>query len=115
MRHEATFAVVCRARHYAGRWIIAPEARLDSDPFEVLLFAHRDRAQPLPPLPRDDAPAAASTSRPASPAIVRGRRVAIRSLEPYPVDIQVDGDCVLKTPVECHVDAAFVNILAPRR
>ena len=36
-----TFAVACRARHYAGRWVIAPEARLDADHFEVLLFSHR--------------------------------------------------------------------------
>src|SRR5262245_16401316 len=44
-KHEATFAVICRARHYAGRWIIAPDARLERDDFDVLLFAHRDRAR----------------------------------------------------------------------
>ncbi len=114
VRHQATFAVVCRARHYAGRWIIAPEARLDSAQFEVLLFAHRDRAS-LYRLFREMMRRRGEHLTTGLARVIRGRRVAIRTLEPYPVDIQVDGDCVLKTPVECHMDAAFVNILAPRR
>ena len=43
--HSATFAVACRARHYAGKWVIAPEARLDADHFEVLLFSPPQQAQ----------------------------------------------------------------------
>ena len=41
--HAATFAVVCHARHYAGDWLIAPEASLDSEEMEVLLFSGRGR------------------------------------------------------------------------
>jgi diacylglycerol kinase family enzyme len=41
--HEATFAVVCHARRYAGDWIIAPDAALDSDEMDVLLFSGRNR------------------------------------------------------------------------
>src|SRR5262249_56918967 len=39
--HDATFAVACRASHYGGKWVIAPDARLDADHFDVLLFSHR--------------------------------------------------------------------------
>jgi diacylglycerol kinase (ATP) len=114
VRHEATFAVVCRARHYAGDWIIAPEARLDSATFEVLLFAHRDRAS-LYRLFREMMRRRGEHLSNGLARVIRGRRVAIRTLEPYPVDIQVDGDCVLKTPVECRMDEASLNILVPRR
>jgi len=113
-RHPATFAVVCRARHYAGDWIIAPEARLDSAEFEVLLFNHRDRAS-LYRLFREMMRRRGEHLSNGLARVIRGRRVAIRTLEPYPVDIQVDGDCVLKTPVECRMDEASVNILVPRR
>jgi YegS/Rv2252/BmrU family lipid kinase len=114
VRHNATFAVVCRAKHYAGRWIIAPDARLDGDTFEVLLFAHRDHAK-LYRLFREMMRRKGGHRFNGLARIVRGRKVAIRALEPYRVDVQVDGDCVLKTPVECHVDSVAVNILVPRR
>ncbi|MEP6994524.1 MAG: diacylglycerol kinase family protein, partial [Acidobacteriota bacterium] len=39
--HEATFAVVCRASRIAGEWIIAPDARLDGEVLDVMLFSHR--------------------------------------------------------------------------
>jgi diacylglycerol kinase family enzyme len=46
--------------------------------------------------------------------IVRGREVEIRSLEPYPVEVEVDGDCVLETPIRCRVGTENVRILVPR-
>jgi diacylglycerol kinase family enzyme len=46
---------------------------------------------------------------------VRGRSVTIRSLENYPVEVHVDGDCVLKTPITCRPADATVSILVPRR
>ena len=45
---------------------------------------------------------------------VRGRSVSIRSLEDYPVDVQVDGDCVLQTPITCRAAGSTVSILVPR-
>ena len=115
VRHAATFAVVCRARHYAGTWIIAPDARArTATQFDVLLFADRDRAQSLPPLPRDDAPAAAAHLSTGLARVIARSRSRDPAHEPYPVDIQVDGDCVLETPVACHMDEAFVRVLVPR-
>ena len=42
------------------------------------------------------------------------REVEIRSLEPYPVEVEVDGDCVLETPIRCRVGTQTVNILVPK-
>jgi diacylglycerol kinase (ATP) len=111
-KHEATFAVACRARHYAGRWIIAPHARLDGEDFEVLLFAHRDRRR-LYQLFRAMQDRRSDHLTNGLARLVRGREISIRSLEAYPVDVQVDGDCVLKTPVACRIGPESVNILVP--
>ncbi|MEX0879688.1 MAG: diacylglycerol kinase family protein [Thermoanaerobaculia bacterium] len=111
-RHEATFAVVSRARHYGGNWIIAPEARTDADTLDVLLFAHRDRWK-LFRLFQEMKRGQSGHLTNGLARIVRGREVSIRSLESYPVDVQVDGDCVLETPVACSVGEERVRILVP--
>ena len=112
VKHEATFAVVCHARHYGGNWIIAPHARLERDDFDVLLFAHRDRARLfrlfLEMQRRRGAHLDDGLAR-----VIRGREIAIRALESYPVDIHVDGDCVLKTPVECRIGSETLRVLVP--
>ncbi len=112
-RHEATFAVVCHARLYAGDWVIAPEARLDSDEMDVLIFSGRKR-WPFLSLFRQMQIGRGGHLRRGLARIVRGRTVTIRSLESYPVEVQVDGDCVLETPVECRVGEETISILAPR-
>lgn len=111
--HAATFAVACRARHYAGRWVIAPEARLDADHFEVLLFSHRSRRK-LAALFQLMAAGRAGHLKRGLARIVRGRDVEIRSLDGA-VEVQVDGDCVLSTPITCRVGTETVHILVPKR
>jgi hypothetical protein len=37
----------------------------------------------------------------------------VRSLEPYAVEVQVDGDCVLETPIHCRPSGHTVRILVP--
>jgi diacylglycerol kinase family enzyme len=112
-RHEATFAVVCHARHYAGPWIIAPDARLDSDELDVMLFSDRSRWQFLS-LFRQMQLARGGHLRRGLARIVRGRTATVRSLEAYPVEVQVDGDCVLETPVHCRVAEETISILVPK-
>jgi diacylglycerol kinase family enzyme len=46
--------------------------------------------------------------------IVRGHDVSIRSLEDYEIEVQVDGDCVLQTPIRCHIRDETINVLLPR-
>jgi diacylglycerol kinase family enzyme len=112
-RHEATFAVVCHARHYAGPWIIAPDARLDSDELDVMLFSDRSRWQFLS-LFRQMRLARGGHLRGRLAQIVRGRTATVRSLETYPVEVQVDGDCVLETPINCRVAEETISILVPK-
>jgi diacylglycerol kinase (ATP) len=113
VRHEATFAVVCHASHYAGDWIIAPEASLEADAMDVILFTGHSRWRlfrlfRLIQLGRSGhlAKGLAQT--------VRGREVVIRSLEDYPVEVHVDGDCILETPITCRAAKETVSILVPK-
>ena len=109
-RHEATFAVVCHARRYAGDWIIAPNASLDAEEMDVLLFAGRGRWKFFSLFRQIQLGKSGHLTRGLARA-VRGRSVSIRSLEDYPVDVQVDGDCVLQTPITCRSAQAVVSIL----
>jgi diacylglycerol kinase (ATP) len=111
--HEATFAVVCHARRYAGEWIIAPDASLESDEMDVLLFSGRSRWKFFELFRRIQLAKGGHLDRGLA-TIVRGHEVEIRSLENYPVEVQVDGDCVLETPIVCRTAASEVKILVPR-
>jgi diacylglycerol kinase (ATP) len=110
--HEATFAVVCHARHYAGDWIIAPDAALDSEEVEVLLFPHRSRWR-LFRLFRAIQRGRSEHVAAGLARLVRGRVVEIISREGKPVEVHVDGDCVLQTPVICRATPDAVQVLVP--
>lgn len=110
--HEATFAVVCHARLYAGTWVIAPEASLDSEDLDVVLFSGTGRWRFLS-LFRQLQLARSGHLERGIARVVRAREVEIRSLEDYPVEVQVDGDCVLETPITCRPSDQTVQILVP--
>jgi diacylglycerol kinase (ATP) len=111
--HDATFAVVCRASRYAGNWIIAPDARMDGEALDVMLFSHRNHRDLLQ-LFRQMQLGQGGHLENGLARIVRGREVEIRSLESYPVEVEVDGDCILETPIRCRVGTESVQILVPR-
>lgn len=111
-RHDATFAIVCRASHYAGDWVAAPDASLDNDTFEVVLFHSRKRFDILRLFVGMQRRDRSHLARPFA-RIIRGRDVSIRSRENYPVECQLDGDCVLETPVECRIAEKTVVVLVP--
>ncbi len=111
-RHEATFAVVCHARRYAGDWIIAPEAALDSEEMDVLLFEGRDRWKFFSLFRQIQLGKSGHLARGLA-RTVRGRSVSIRSLENYAIEVQVDGDCILETPIRCRAAVETVSILVP--
>jgi YegS/Rv2252/BmrU family lipid kinase len=114
IEHAATFAVVCRARRYAGEWIIAPEASLDADSLDVLLFEHQSRWKFFRLFQQMKVGRSGHLANGIA-RIVRGRDVEIRSAEDYPVEVEVDGDCILETPVRCRVGTDTVRILVPKR
>ena len=111
--HAATFAVICHARRYAGDWLIAPDASLEADEMDVLLFAGRSRWSffrlfRLMQLGRG------GHLETRIARVVRGREVEVRSAAGYPVEVQVDGDCVLETPILCRASRSEVTILVPK-
>jgi YegS/Rv2252/BmrU family lipid kinase len=113
VHHPATFAVVANSRHYAGDWIAAPEASAESETLEVVLFDSRKRLD-LFRLFRGMQGKRAGHLSGGLAKIVRGREVTIRSLESYAVEVQVDGDCVLETPVSCRVSQRTLQVRAPK-
>lgn len=110
--HAATFAVVCHARRYAGDWIIAPDASVEAETMEVMLFSGTNRRQLLGLFRQLQRGEGGHLRRP-DVRIVRGREVAIRSLEKYAVETHVDGDTVLETPINCRAMAETVAVLTP--
>jgi YegS/Rv2252/BmrU family lipid kinase len=112
--HAATFAVVANSRHYAGDWIVAPDASAESDTLEVLIFDSRRRRDLLRLFLGMKGGRGEHLERKLA-RIVRGRAVRIVSLEPYAVEVQVDGDCVLETPLVCRVAERRLRVLAPKK
>ena len=112
--HPATFVVVANAKHYGGEWIVAPDASPESDTLEVVIFDSRRRRDLLRLFLGMKGGKGAHVAEGLARA-VRGRSVRITSLEPYAIEAQVDGDCVLETPVECRVAERRLRVLAPRR
>ena len=110
--HDATFAVVCHARHYAGDWIIAPDASPESEDVDVLLFSERGRYEFFRFFLALQRGRAAHLSGGLA-RLVRGREVTIRSREKYAVEVHLDGDCVLETPVTCRATRDTVEIMVP--
>jgi len=109
---KATFAVVCHARQYAGDWIIAPDASLEGDEMDVLLFSERSRWRFFR-LFLDLQRGRSGHLDHGFARVVRGRHVEIRSDERYPVEVQIDGDCLLETPVTCRASPESIDILVP--
>jgi hypothetical protein len=84
---------------------------MDGELLDVMLFL-----EPQPPghdaaLPRHDpGPSRTSERRRTRRARARGGHPLARS---YPVEVEVDGDCVLETPIRCRVGTQTVRILVP--
>ncbi len=113
VHYPATFAVVCNSKHYAGDWIVAPDASTETDVLDTVLFNSRSRRDLMSFFLGMKARDARHLGNGYATA-VRGRRVRITSLEDYPVEAQVDGDCVLETPIECRISARTLKVLAPK-
>lgn len=109
---DATFAVVCHARRYAGDWIIAPEASVESEEMHVVLFSGTSRVDLVDLFWQIRRGRSGHLLRP-HVTIVRGRDVSIRSLERYAVESHVDGDTVLETPITCRALPETVTVLVP--
>lgn len=108
VRHEAASVVVANAHYYGGKFVCAPEARLDSPILQVCLFERGSRfhvavyglALMLGFLPR--APGY---------RILPATRIEIR--QPHGAPIQSDGDFVGVTPAEVSVTPRAARLVFP--
>lgn len=111
-RHEASWVIVANARHYGGRFVLAPRARLTERGLEAILFKARNRSELLGQLM----------------SLVLGRlharaehggdvqmlpcsRVTIAAHHPVPT--QIDGDMLGQTPLEVEAGGAEIQLLVP--
>ncbi len=106
--YDAASVVVAKGRLYAGPYVAAPEARLDSPEFQVCLFLRGGRwnairyavALTLGLLPRLK-----------DYRIVSGREVRIEGPAGDPV--QGDGDIIAHLPVEIRLAPVSLSLMAP--
>ena len=106
--YDAASVVVAKGRLYAGPYVAAPEARLDSPEFQVCLFLRGGRwnairyalALTLGLLPRLK-----------GYRIVSGREVRIDG--PMGDPVQGDGDIIAHLPVEIRLAPVSLSLMAP--
>src|SRR5262245_36381779 len=112
-RHTASWVVVANARHYGGRFVLAPRAGILERGLEAILFKATNRAVLAGQL------MSLAAGR-LGPRAMRGRdvemlacsRVTVTAHEP--VLTQLDGDVFGTTPLEVDAGAAEVRLIVPR-
>ena len=114
VRHEASSVIVTRSRHYAGPYVVAPNAALGKPLLHVCLFERWGRSHTfrfglallLGRLPRM-----------AGYRVVSGRTVRVSVLsdagELREQPVQIDGDNALTLPVSIGLAAGAVRLLRP--
>ncbi len=110
--HAATWAVIANARHYGGRFVLAPRTGILERGLQAILFKTRNRAVLFGQL------MSLATGR-LEPRAVHGgdvemlacSRVTVASHHPVP--IQVDGDTFGTTPVEVDAGTCEVRLIVP--
>ncbi|MFI5002785.1 MAG: diacylglycerol/lipid kinase family protein, partial [Reyranellales bacterium] len=111
VRHEAASVIVTRGRHYAGPYVVAPDAALGEPTLHVCLFERWGRLQPLrfgAALVLGRLPGAAGYR------VVAGRNVRISVAgEEAREPLQIDGDDALSLPVSIALASGAVRMLRP--
>ena len=111
VRHEAASVIVTRGRHYAGPYIVAPDAALGEAILHVCLFERWGRLQPLR---FGAALVLGRLPRAAGYRVVEGRDVRISvEGEAARQPLQIDGDDALSLPVSIALAAGAVRMLRP--
>jgi diacylglycerol kinase family enzyme len=106
--YRASSVVVCNGHFYAGRYVLAPEARLDEPALHVCLFERQGRWNLLRYI------VATLTNRaPGLPDVrlVKGTHVQIAG-DDEPV--QGDGDTLCRLPVTVDIVSGGIELVMPR-
>jgi diacylglycerol kinase (ATP) len=106
--HEAASVIVARGHFYGGRFVVAPEARLDSDELHVCLFRRGGR---LRTIGYALALALGRLHRLADVEIIRGRKIVIEGPPGDPV--QGDGDLIGCLPVTIELSTIAIGLRRP--
>jgi diacylglycerol kinase (ATP) len=114
VRHEASSVIVTRSRHYAGPYVVAPDAALGTPVLHVCLFERWGRSQTFRyglALLRGRLP------RTGGYRVVTGRSVKVSVLsdagELREQPVQIDGDNALTLPVSIGLSPRAVRLLQP--
>jgi diacylglycerol kinase family enzyme len=111
-RYAASWVVIANARHYGGRFVLAPRAGILERGLEAILFKARNRAVLVGQLmslamgrlgPR--------ATRVGDVEMLPCSRVSIAAHEPVPT--QIDGDVFGTTPLEVDAGTAQVRLIVP--
>jgi YegS/Rv2252/BmrU family lipid kinase len=106
--HEAASVIVARGHFYGGRFVVAPDARLEGDELHVCLFRRGGR---LRTIGYALALGLGRLHRLADVEIVRGIRVTIEGPPGDPV--QGDGELIGILPVEIELSPIVIGLLRP--
>ena len=111
-RHAASWVVVANARHYGGRFVLAPRAGIQQRGLEAILFKARNRAVLVGQLMS----LASGRLRPHAAQgggveMLPCSHVSIAAHEPVPT--QMDGDVFGTTPLEVDAGTAEVRLIVP--
>jgi diacylglycerol kinase (ATP) len=112
--HEASSVIVTRSRHYAGPYVVAPNAALGEPLLHVCLFERWGRSHTFR---YGLALLLGRLSRTAGYRVVTGRAVRVSVLsdagELREQPVQIDGDNALILPVSIGLSAGAVRLLQP--
>ena len=112
VHHRAASAVVAKAHYYGGRFVCAPDARLDVAALHDCLFENPSR---LAALRYMVALALGRLSRQADVRVIPAQRI---SIEPeaawdHPDPVQADGDIVARLPVRVELAPETLQLVHP--
>ena len=108
MEHEAASVIVARGRYYGGRFVVAPEARLDRAELHVCMFR---RGGVWRTIRYALALALGKLPELSDVEIVTGRRVVIDG--PVGDPVQGDGDIIARLPVTIELSPVALELMRP--
>jgi diacylglycerol kinase (ATP) len=112
-RRTASWVVVANARHYGGRFVLAPRAGILERGLEAILFKATNRAVLAGQLMSLAAGRLGPRAAPGGDVeMLPCSRVTVTAHQPVPT--QIDGDVFGTTPLEVDAGSAQVRLIVPR-
>jgi diacylglycerol kinase (ATP) len=111
-KHDASWVVIANARHYGGRFVMAPRTGIQERSLQAILFKAKNRAVLLGQLM--SLAAGTLDSRCDSHGdveMLRCSKVTVTSRSPVPS--QIDGDVFGETPLEIDEGVSHLRLIVP--